>query len=99
MIRQHTNKKPVLQFTFKCILRVYFFENVVLITNFLFTVKYIKNNNVLVIQSTFPAVGYYSTPRKTKIVNNQKSTDDREKIIAFSKSAAKDTSKSIKKIQ
>ena len=42
MIRQHTNEKPVLQFTFKCVLRVYFFENVVLITNFLFTVKYIK---------------------------------------------------------
>ena len=71
MIRQHTNEKLVLQFTFKCVLRVYFFENVVLITNFLFTVKYIKkNNNVLVIQSTFPAVGYYSTPRETKIVNN-----------------------------
>ena len=76
----------------------------ILINNFFFTIKYKKNksNNVLVIQSIMPAIEYYCSLQldKTKIVNNQKSTDNRKKTNCVFEISGKETPQNrSKKIQ
>ena len=48
----------------KCVISI--FRECCLITNFLFPVKYKKNNDVLGLQSVLPAIRYYSRARHNK---------------------------------